>query len=431
MERLTAQLLTRSTDAVVLIELEGGRIVDVNEATFAMTGFRREDLVGRSSSELLLWATVPGQMETAAGLPELRSIGEVPIGFRTRAGEVRVAHLSVLVISVDGGRHALCTLRDARDPSADERRSILRSELGRILRSGRSWLEMAEAALRAVGECMRWQLGAVWRADPASGVLRCLRVWRAAPGWPDELVKAGRQAALPPGEGLLGDVWRTGAAIWVPDLVEDGRLVAKPSRDRTEGRGWFAVPVPGTGGLVAVLELMSREVRDLDQDLLGTLGRFGSRLGRIAEGATQVEPDDDVGRLELRRDPLLRELARSVDRLNRLLEGVVDLDRAVRDAPAQPAPPPGDEPDAADITEVPAGLTLKAVSERTGIPAATVRTWERRYRFIQPTRSSSGYRLYGEEDIIRILEVKRLLDQGVRISEAMAAIRRRPDGEDG
>jgi MerR family transcriptional regulator, light-induced transcriptional regulator len=74
----------------------------------------------------------------------------------------------------------------------------------------------------------------------------------------------------------------------------------------------------------------------------------------------------------------------------------------------------------------PAGLTLKAVSERTGIPAATVRTWERRYRFLQPTRSSSGYRLYGEQDIARILEIKHLLEQGVRISEAMAAVQQRP-----
>ena len=57
--------------------------------------------------------------------------------------------------------------------------------------------------------------------------------------------------------------------------------------------------------------------------------------------------------------------------------------------------------------------------------AATVRTWERRYQFLQPARSSSGYRIYGEEDLAKILEVKRLLEQGVRISEAMAAVRAR------
>ena len=120
--------------------------------------------------------------------------------------------------------------------------------------------------------------------------------------------------------------------------------------------------------------------------------------------------------------PVLRELARSVDRLSRLLK---DLAEADQPEPAAPREDGGEE------GELSAGLTLKAVSERTGIPAATVRTWERRYRFIQPTRSSSGYRIYGEEDIARILEVKRLLDQGVRISEAMAAVRARARRDEG
>jgi DNA-binding transcriptional MerR regulator len=76
------------------------------------------------------------------------------------------------------------------------------------------------------------------------------------------------------------------------------------------------------------------------------------------------------------------------------------------------APPPA----------VPAGLTLKAVSRRTGIPAATLRTWERRYRFLRPERASNGYRSYGEEEIARILHVKHLLEQGVRIGQAMETV---------
>jgi MerR HTH family regulatory protein len=67
-------------------------------------------------------------------------------------------------------------------------------------------------------------------------------------------------------------------------------------------------------------------------------------------------------------------------------------------------------------------LTLEAVSKRTGIPAATLRTWERRYRFMRPMRSPQGYRLYTEEDVTRILQVKHLLEQGVRVGEAAAAL---------
>jgi DNA-binding transcriptional MerR regulator len=67
-------------------------------------------------------------------------------------------------------------------------------------------------------------------------------------------------------------------------------------------------------------------------------------------------------------------------------------------------------------------LTLKAVSLRTGIPAATLRTWEHRYRFMRPQRSSTGYRLYGEDEIARIEQVKYLVSQGVRVGAAMKAV---------
>ena len=160
MERPSAQLLQQSSDAVVVIRLGDGLIVDVNEALFAITGHRAEDLIGRNSHELLIWSTVAGRPEPAAGLRELRSSGEVPAGFRTRAGELRVGSLSVLVVDVEGGRHAVCTLRAGRDPTGAERRGIAQLELRRILRSGGAWLEMARAALQVLGECLRWELGA-------------------------------------------------------------------------------------------------------------------------------------------------------------------------------------------------------------------------------------------------------------------------------
>jgi PAS domain S-box-containing protein len=44
----------------------------------------------------------------------------------------------------------------------------------------------------------------------------------------------------------------------------------------------------------------------------------------------------------------------------------------------------------------PTGLTLKAVSRRTGIPAATPRTWNAAMGSSAPVRSANGYRLHGE-----------------------------------
>jgi PAS domain S-box-containing protein len=415
-ERPVAQLLQQSSDAVVVVGLEDGLIVDVNEALFAMTGHRGEDLIGRRSHDLLIWATVAGQLETVAGLRELRSVSDVPAGFRTRAGELRMGDLSVLVVGLEGGRHAVCTLRAGRDPTAVERRAVAQLELRRILRGGGSWLQMAAAAVQAVGESLRWELGAVWRVDRDGEALCCAHLWCAPLGCPQELASASAGASLRAGEGLPGRVWLTGEAAWVPDVLADPELLGERGGTGTPVHGWFAVPVAGDE-VLGVLEFVSRAVRQRDEETLQILRRFVADLATVAGGGVPADPVPEaaVG-LEPRPDPLqLRELARSVGRLNRLLEDIVG------------AEPP--EPEAAPAA--PAALTLKAVSERTGIPAATVRTWERRYRFLHPTRSSSGYRLYGEDDIARILQVKRLLEQGVRISEAMAVVQEQPpDGRE-
>jgi PAS domain S-box-containing protein len=455
MKRLTTEVLHRSSDAIIVIRLEDGLVVDVNEAFFALTGYLGEELVGRDSDELLIWVTAVSRTQAGGGLRDLGSVSNLPVGFRTRAGELRVGHLSTLMIELDGRGHALCAVHDSRDPLPAERRSIVQYGLWRILGSGRSWLDMAQDALQTVGEGLRWELGVVWQVDPVVGALRCAHVWSSPLGCLEQLGTARRAMSFQPGEALLGRSWLSGETAWVPDVL------AAPDVPRTRGdghptaHGWFAVPVAADGDVLGMLEFVSREIRQPDKSVLEIMNHFGSRLGRVAVGTVAAAPGAneaamngpgaaDAGKvLELQRDPLaqsgspalLRELATSIGRLNRLLEGVIDVDRPGR---ATAGPGPADAQvavasgDAHARLRPPAGLTLKGVSERTGIPGATVRTWERRYSFIRPTRSASGYRLYGEEDVTRILQVKDLLEQGVRISEAMAAVRgtarQRPTG---
>ena len=67
--------------------------------------------------------------------------------------------------------------------------------------------------------------------------------------------------------------------------------------------------------------------------------------------------------------------------------------------------------------------TVNEVEERTGVPAATLRQWERRYGFPMPERSGSGYRLYGDDDLRHILAMKRHIDDGVPASRAAEMVR--------
>ncbi|MEX2501217.1 MAG: MerR family transcriptional regulator, partial [Trueperaceae bacterium] len=68
-------------------------------------------------------------------------------------------------------------------------------------------------------------------------------------------------------------------------------------------------------------------------------------------------------------------------------------------------------------------FTVHEVEERTDVPAATLRQWERRYGCPKPERSTSGYRLYADVDLRVIETMKRYIDDGVPASRAADLVR--------
>ena len=73
--------------------------------------------------------------------------------------------------------------------------------------------------------------------------------------------------------------------------------------------------------------------------------------------------------------------------------------------------------------------TIKRVSEMVGVPVATLRAWQRRYRVVNPERSDSGYRLYGADDIAVLRRMHALVASGWSPKEAAAAASRKDDHE--
>jgi DICT domain-containing protein len=66
-------------------------------------------------------------------------------------------------------------------------------------------------------------------------------------------------------------------------------------------------------------------------------------------------------------------------------------------------------------------LTIGDLTERTGVPSATLRSWESRYGFPRPVRLAGGHRRYGEPDVAAVLDVLRHRSSGLALE---AAVRR-------
>lgn len=66
---------------------------------------------------------------------------------------------------------------------------------------------------------------------------------------------------------------------------------------------------------------------------------------------------------------------------------------------------------------------IGVVSRMTGIPVATLRVWERRYKFPSAGRTAGGHRLYSEHELARLRWVKSTIDEGMQTSQAIRALR--------
>ena len=64
-------------------------------------------------------------------------------------------------------------------------------------------------------------------------------------------------------------------------------------------------------------------------------------------------------------------------------------------------------------------LTIGALSQATGVPVETLRTWERRYGYPQPERTDSGHRVYPAETVERLRRVLEAIQRGHRAAQVV------------
>ncbi len=75
------------------------------------------------------------------------------------------------------------------------------------------------------------------------------------------------------------------------------------------------------------------------------------------------------------------------------------------------------------MTTVPVPAVFSSISDverDIGVAKETLRVWERRYGFPQPSRDANGERIYPPDQVHRLSLVKRLLDQGYRPGKIMS-----------
>ena len=104
-----------SPAAVSISTLDEGRFIDANEGYLALTGYSRDELIGRTAGELGLWADPAEQQEIKAALRDKGSLRGCSVAFRHRSGDRRESRTSYEVVEVAGERCLLALSEDVTD----------------------------------------------------------------------------------------------------------------------------------------------------------------------------------------------------------------------------------------------------------------------------------------------------------------------------
>jgi signal transduction histidine kinase len=155
--------------------------------------------------------------------------------------------------------------------------------VAQILAEAATIEEATPRILRAMGECLGWDVGALWRVDREAEALRCVELWHKASIEVPEFERVSREYTFVAGLGLPGRVWSSLEPKYIPDVVPDENFPRASIAEREGLHAAFGFPILLGGEVLGVIEFFSREIRQPDQELLNMLATIGSQIGQFIE----------------------------------------------------------------------------------------------------------------------------------------------------
>jgi PAS domain S-box-containing protein len=179
----------------------------------------------------------------------------------------------------------LIACEDITERKRAEQRVAAAYAVTRVLAEADSLAAAAPHILRAIGENLEWDWGALWSFDREreheGAPLRCACLWHAPDIETAEFATVSRERTYVPGEGRIGQVWRSANPIWMVDATTEPEFLRAPAAAKVGLHGAVIFPILLDAEALGVVEFFSRATREPDAEQVATLSAIGSQIGQF------------------------------------------------------------------------------------------------------------------------------------------------------
>lgn len=119
-EEKFARIFHLSPDVILLTRISDGVIVDINNRSFEISGYTREEIIGKTTLELEGWSGLPDRNRYVNLLNEFGRVINYEKTFKIKSGETKHATISGELIELSGEQFILTVIHDITDRKKTE-----------------------------------------------------------------------------------------------------------------------------------------------------------------------------------------------------------------------------------------------------------------------------------------------------------------------
>ena len=311
-EQRFAKAFHASPVAITITNMQG-RYLDINDYFLRLTGYRRIDVIGRTSMDVGTWVSTEERSTMIELLKTNGTVRNFETQLRTRTGELRDGLASFEMIELDGEPCVLALFHDMTEQkrTQNELRSLYNATS--YLFEANDVATMARQIVQAVVQ--------------EFGQLECsLMLVNREKNRMERLANAGNysrsdQPLYLHGTGLVVEAVRQECVIYVADVVTDSRYL--PSNPQTCSE--LVIPLRGSSGVIGVLDLQSTEANAFPEGDRRIMTAFAERAANAIEAAQLYERlNAYASEMERRVEERTAELQYAKERLEIILDNSSD-----------------------------------------------------------------------------------------------------------